>query len=147
MVMTPTVSRSPLPLIRARDALGHAVIDADHAAIGDAWLAAMQCDLIALPFHVARLTKLMRTHFDHETELVEAVGVPFCWCHHNEHEAMLAICGEALSLSERDPRKARRLLRSQLSRRIRQHVGTMDQVAVLIINTAAPACAIGHAKS
>ena len=84
-------------------------IDAEHAAIGEAWLATMRCRVVALPFHVARLAKVMRQHFDHEARLVEAAGTPFCWCHHNEHEAMLAVCGEALSTAEHDPRKARAL--------------------------------------
>jgi len=53
--MTLTVPRTRRPLIGARDMLGHDAIDADHAAIGHAWLAAMQCNIIALPFHVARL--------------------------------------------------------------------------------------------
>jgi hemerythrin len=135
MIMTPAASRPPRPLLGARDRLGHDVIDADHAAIGDAWLAAMQCNAIALPFHVARLAKLMRSHFEREAALVEAVGVPFCWCHRDEHDAMLAICRDAFALCERDPRKARGLLRSQLSRRMRAHIGTMDQIAVLVINT------------
>jgi hemerythrin len=130
------LSRPARPLIGASYALGHPAIDDEHFAIGDAWLAAMRCDIIALPFLVARLRKLMRAHFTHEATLVEAVGVPFCWCHHNEHEAMLAVCGEAFSLSERDPRKARRLLRHELRRQLRGHIVTMDQVAVLIINTA-----------
>ena len=137
--MTQDPARPAHPLIGARDALGHAEIDADHLEIGDAWLAAVECKTLALPFHVARLAKVMQTHFDHEASLVEATGVPFCWCHHNQHAAMLAICREALAICERDPRKARRLLRKELSGRIRRHIGTMDQVAVLIINAAAPA--------
>jgi hemerythrin len=137
--MTLTLSRTPRPLIGARDVLGHDAIDADHAAIGNAWLAAMQCNITALPFHVARLAKLMRTHFDREAKLVEAVGVPFCWCHRSEHDAMLATCRDAFALSERAPRKARGLLRSHLSRSLRSHIGTMDQIAVIIINTARPA--------
>ena len=139
MAMTGQVLSYPRPLIGTRDALGHAEIDAEHAAIGEAWLAAMHCRMVALPFHVARLAKVMRQHFDHEARLVEAAGTPFCWCHHNEHEAMLAVCGEALATSEHDPRKARALLRDELSRRVRGHIATMDQIAVLIINSAAPA--------
>ena len=137
--MTENLPGPTRPLIRSGDALGHQEIDADHLAISDAWLAAMRCAAVALPFHVARLARVMQRHFDHEASLVEATGVPFCWCHHNEHEAMLAVCREALSTCERDPRAARQLLRTRLSGQIRQHVATMDQVAVLIINSAAPA--------
>jgi hemerythrin len=137
--MTEHLPSPTRPLIGSRDALGHREIDADHLAISDAWLAAMRCKAVALPFHVARLARVMQRHFDHEAELVEATGVPFCWCHHNEHEAMLAICREARATCEREPHKARRLLRTELSAQVRRHVATMDQVAVLIINTAAPA--------
>ena len=124
------------PLISRRDTLGHQDIDADHVAISDAWLAAMRCAAISLPFHVARLAKVMREHFDREIRLVEAAGVQCCWCHQNEHTAMLAICHAALGLSEHEPRKARQLLRTELARRIRRHVATTDQIAVMIINTA-----------
>jgi hemerythrin len=127
-------------LIRSRDALGHKEIDADHIAISEAWLAAMRCRAVALPFHVARLIKIMRDHFDREMRLVEAAGVPCCWCHHNEHTAMLALTQAAFELSEHDPRRARSLLRTELAPRIRRHVATADQVAVLIINTAPASC-------
>jgi hypothetical protein len=46
---------------------------------------------------------------------------------------------DSFALSERAPRKARGLLRSHLSRSLRSHIGTMDQIAVIIINTARPA--------
>jgi hemerythrin len=127
------------PLISRRDALGHHEIDADHVAISDAWVAAMRCKAVALPFHVARLAKVMRDHFEREIRLVEAAGVQCCWCHQNEHAGMLAVCHAAFALSEHAPRKARQLLRKELAQRIRRHVATTDQIAVLIINTAAPA--------
>jgi hemerythrin len=99
----------------------------------------MRCKAIALPLHVARLARVMRDHFEREIRLVEAAGVQCCWCHQNEHSAMLAVCHAAFGMSEHEPRKARQLLRTELARRIRRHVTTTDQIAVLIINTAVPA--------
>jgi hemerythrin len=124
-------------LIGNSHALGHAAIDADHFAIADCWLAAMRCAPVALPFHIARLRRLMRRHFEHEAALVEATGTPFCRFHRREHEAMLALCDDAYALADRNWRKARALLRDKLPAAVRGHVISMDQVAVLVINTAA----------
>jgi hypothetical protein len=127
---------SSRPLISSRHALGHADIDFDHFAIADAWMEARLSESIALPMRVARLRRLMRAHFEHEAALVEATGSRFCQCHRREHDAMLAMCDEALSLAERRPRSARSVLRA-LPPLFRSHIDCMDQIAVLIIHSAA----------
>jgi hemerythrin len=125
------------PLIGPRHALGHAAIDVDHFAIAEAWAAVMHSAPIALPLRIARLRKVMRTHFDNEAALVEAAGTAFCRCHRQEHDEMIAICDEALAQSERKPRTARSILRRALPPIVRGHIDSMDQIAVLIINSAA----------
>lgn len=127
------------PLLAQRHALGHDAIDIDHFAIADCWMRAMESAPIALPWHIARLRKRMRDHFTNEAALVEAAGVPFCHCHHAEHDAMLAVCDDAYGLAERNPRAARGLLRRALPPLVRSHVIGMDQIAVLIIHSATPA--------
>jgi hemerythrin len=124
------------PLISASHSLGHAEIDRDHFAIADWWMKATRCAPIALPFHIAGLRRVMRNHFTREASLVEATGTPFGSGHRTEHDAMLALCDDAYALAERDWRGARRLLRDRLPRLVREHVISMDQIAVLIINEA-----------
>jgi hemerythrin len=133
-----TIPATARPLIGARHALGHAAIDVDHFAIADGWMKAMQSATIALPLHLARLRKLMRDHFMREAALVEAAGVSFCYRHRGEHDAMLALCDDACRLAEPDPRAARALLRRALPRMMRSHIISMDQIAVLVIHSAAP---------
>lgn len=133
---TVTTDRAAPALIGRRHALGHAEIDADHFAIADAWGRAMQCAPIALPFHVARLRKLMRGHFDNEAALVEAAGTEFCVCHRREHDTMLALCDDVYALSERNPGRARSLLRRRMPPLVRAHIDGMDQITVLIIGRA-----------
>jgi hemerythrin len=124
-------------LIKTSHALGHAAIDADHFALAARWLECMHCTPIALSFAIARFRRLMREHFAHEAALVEASGHPFCRSHSREHDTMLTLCDEAFDLALRNWRPARSLLRRKLPPLVREHIVTMDQVAVLIINTAA----------
>ncbi len=128
--------RTTRPLIEARHALGHAKIDSDHFAIADYWLQLTCCEPIAVPFHIARLRKRMRDHFNDEAALVEATGRPFGCAHRQEHAAMLRLCDQAYRLSDTNQRGARALLRNKLPRLMREHIICMDQIAVLIINTA-----------
>ncbi|MCC7347500.1 MAG: hypothetical protein IT538_08890 [Variibacter sp.] len=123
-------------LIQARHALGHAEIDADHFAIADCWRQTLQCKPIAMPFQIARLRKLMRNHFMREATLVEATGTTFCACHQREHDSILNLCDDAYGLAENRWQKARALLRDTLPPAVREHIISMDQVAVLIIHTA-----------
>jgi hypothetical protein len=132
-----TLLRINRPLIGHKHALGHAQIDSEHFAIADWWMKATLCRPIALPFHIAGLRKTMRSHFSREAGLVEATGMPFCLGHQREHETMLALCDEAYELSGRHQRAARALLRQKLPRLMRDHINSMDQVAVLIIRAAA----------
>lgn len=125
------------PLIGKRHALGHAEIDADHFAIANWWMRATQCEPIALPFHIAGLRKAMRDHFGREAALVEAAGASFCACHRNEHNVLLELCDDAYALTARNLRSARTLLRNKLPRLMRDHIDTMDQIAVLMMREAA----------
>jgi hemerythrin len=136
----------PKKLIGGRHVLGHAEIDTDHFAIADCWLQATQCEPIVLPFQIARLRKLMRNHFDREASLVEATGTAFCRCHRQEHDGLLELCGDAYALSYQNVRKSRSLLQNELPRLVRDHIISMDQIAILIINLAAEdsALATGH---
>lgn len=131
--MSPRASRNRL--IGGGHALGHTEIDAEHFAIADCWLEVTRCAPLALQFQIARLRKLMRNHFDHEAMLVNAAGSPFCSCHKREHEFLLSLCDKAYSLSRNNWRSARALLRGTLPGLVRQHIISMDQIAVLIINT------------
>lgn len=122
------------PLIGPKHALGHVLIDADHSAIADAWLRAVSCEPIQFPFLIARLRKLMKTHFDNEARLMQSAGGTLCACHRSEHGAMLKICDQAAALSPDNLRRAQSLLRNRLPRMMRSHIACMDQIAVLFIN-------------
>ena len=130
------VLRISRPLIGKNHTLGHIQIDADHFAIADWWMKAMLCEPVALPFHIAALRKTMRSHFCREATLVETTGTPFCYCHRREHNVMLELCDDAYDLSARSLRAARTLLRNKLPRLMRDHINSMDQIAVLIIRAA-----------
>jgi len=135
--------RSARPLIGRQHTLGHAVIDTDHREIADWWHRAVNCEPIQFSFFVARLKKLMRDHFDHEAALMEWAGGRLCECHRREHQMLLDLCDRAAVLSRSNWRKARALLRTELPRLVREHIISMDQLAVLFINTngvAARAC-------
>ena len=131
-----TLHRGNPPLIGRRHALGHPGIDTGHRAIADWWMKATQCEPIALPFHIAALRKAMRSHFRREAALVAAAGTPLCCDHRREHDDMLELCDDAHRLSSRNQRSARALLRNRLPRLMRDHIDTMDQIAVLIIRAA-----------
>jgi hemerythrin len=124
-----------MSLINRRHVLGHDIIDAEHAAVAELWLKAVTCERIAFPLHLARLRKAMARHFDHEAALMAERGAALCRHHRNEHSMLLKLCGDALALYECDWRKARSLLRSTLPRLVREHVVSMDQCAVLFLNT------------
>ena len=123
------------PLIGQRHALGNQVIDADHMAIADWWLRAVNCEPIQSTFFIARLKKLMRDHFDHEARLMEQFGGTLCACHQSEHQNWIDLCDEAQALSGRNWKKARSLLRIELPRLVREHIISMDQLTVIFINT------------
>lgn len=125
------------PLIGKKHALGHSEIDSDHFAIADWWMKVTLCEPVALPFHIAGLRRMMRNHFSREAALVEAAGAPFCCAHRCEHDTMLELCDDAYELSARSLRAARALLRNKLPRLMRDHINSMDQIAVLIIRAAA----------
>ena len=127
------------PLLGRQHTLGHEVIDADHRAIADWWLRAVNCEPIQLAFFVARLKKLMRDHFDHEAVLMEWAGGRLCECHRREHQMLLDLCDRVTALSPHNWRKARSLLRTQLPRLVREHIISMDQLAVLFIDANGPA--------
>ena len=140
-----TVHRIARTLIRPSHALGHAEIDSDHFAIAEYWLQLTCCEPIAIPFHIARLRKRMRDHFSREAGLVEATGLRLSLSHHGEHDEMLWLCDEAYRLSDRDRRAARALLRTKLPRLMRSHIICMDQIAVLMMTTAAKDRAVPYA--
>ena len=131
-----TLHRINPPLIGRQHVLGHPEIDTGHRAIADWWMKTTQCAPLALPFHIAALRKAMRRHFRREAALVEAAGTPLCCDHRREHDVMLALCDDAYRLSGRNRRSARALLRNRLPRLMRNHIDSMDQIAVLIIRAA-----------
>jgi hemerythrin len=115
--------------------LGHAAIDLDHRAVAECWGRTVDCRPIELPFFLARLRKVMSRHFDHEALLMSRAGGRLCEFHRREHGMLLALCDEARALTERDPRRARALLRNKLARLFREHIISMDQCAVLFIHS------------
>ena len=130
-----TAIRSVRPLIGRQHFLGHEVIDSDHVAIADWWLQTVNCEPVQFAFFLARLKKLMRTHFDHEAELMEQAGGRMCPCHSQEHQMLLTLCDEANALNKSHCRKAQSLLRTKLPKLVRQHIISMDLLTVLFINT------------
>jgi len=127
--------RMIVPLIGRQHALGHAAIDSGHRAIADGWARAAHCEPIQFPFFLARLKKLMRSHFDDEARLIQMAGGTLCRCHDQEHRALLELCDHVGVLSDRNWRKARSLLRRDFPRMVREHITCMDSLAVLLINT------------
>ncbi len=115
-------------------ALGHDIIDSEHAEVARCWDRAVRCEPIEFPFQIARLRKLMRDHFRHERDLVEATGAAMCGCHIEEHQALLDLCDRVSVLHRRDSRRAQSLLRHTFAKLIRRHVHYTDQMAVLLIN-------------
>jgi hemerythrin len=127
--------RTLRPLIGPRHALGHGAIDTEHKAIADWWLRVIACEPIQFPFFMARLLKLMRNHFEHESELMLQAGGELCECHRREHRALLALCEEARDVGRYDFRKARSLIRYQFPGLVREHICSTDQIAVMFINS------------
>jgi hemerythrin len=127
--------RTARPLIGRQHTLGHEAIDRDHMAIADWWLRAVSCKPIQSAFFIARLKKLMRDHFERETILMEWAGGRLCECHVREHRMLLALCDQATALSDRNWQMAQSLLRTKLPKLVREHIISMDQLAVVFINT------------
>lgn len=123
------------PRIRKLPTLGHDVIDSEHSAIAEQWYRTVNCEPLQFPLLIARLKKLMASHFDHEAALMERAGGHLCGCHLREHQTLLDLCDRAHELSSRSWHKAQSLLRTKFPRLIRDHVMYMDQIAVLFINT------------
>lgn len=122
------------PLFDRRHMLGHAEIDGDHMAIAEGWLRAVNCEPIAFPFFIARLKRLMKTHFDHEAALMLASGGSLCECHRKEHLGLLQLCDEASALNAGNWRQTQSLLRKTFPKLMRNHIAEMDQIAVLFLN-------------
>lgn len=131
----PGMIRGIRPLIGRQHTLGHDVIDSDHQAIADWWLQTVTCEPIQFAFFMARLKKLMSTHFDHEAALMEEAGGRMCECHSQEHRMLLTVCDQASVLSLSRWRRAQSLLRTELPKLVREHIISMDQLTVLFINT------------
>ena len=121
------------PLLGKAHVLGHDAIDLDHRNIAQCWERATGCAPIELPFFLARLKRAMRRHFDREAMLVRQAGGHLCECHQGEHRTLLGLCDEAATMAERNWRTAQRLLRNDLARLVREHIVSMDQIAVLVI--------------
>jgi len=127
------------PLIGSRYQVGHEVIDTDHKIIADGWFRAVNCEPIQFPFLIGRLKKLMKTHFEHETALMQMAGGMLCDCHRTEHQTLLDLCERAAVLSNTNWQRTQSVLRHQFPKLVRSHIACMDQVAVLFINTQARA--------
>ncbi len=136
MTSRSTARSSIRPLIGVRDTLGHQLIDADNVAISNCWLRATDCEPIELPFQAARLRKLVRVQFDHEAALIEAIAGELSEPHRREHRSLMDLCDEAYALSAQSWKRARALLRRDFAKLFRNHLVCMDQIAVVIINTA-----------
>ncbi|HEY1364063.1 MAG TPA: hypothetical protein VGF60_17615 [Xanthobacteraceae bacterium] len=123
------------PLIGVQHRLGHVLIDSDHKEIADWWLRAVNCDQLQSAFFIARLKRLMRSHFDHEALLMQWAGGRLCECHKREHQLLLDVCDRAGALSRHNWPKAQSLLRSEMPKLVREHIISMDQLTVLFINS------------
>jgi hemerythrin len=114
--------------------LGHDAIDADHVEISDCWFQAVNCKPIQFPFLIARLKKLMASHFTREDAIMTHAVSSLCACHRHEHEMFLGLCDRAARISKFDWRAAQRLLRDEFPKRAREHIICMDQMLVLHFN-------------
>lgn len=132
------------PLINQNHSLGHPAIDADHAVIGTLWLRAVSSGHLEFPLRVARLRKAMTGHFEHEAALLANAGRRLCPGHQEEHDLLLRMCTDALDLYRHDWRKTRSLLRNDFARKMREHIVSMDQCAVLILHTAPSSIPCDH---
>jgi hemerythrin len=129
------MARHGNPLMRPQYKLGHRTIDNDHADIATSWFHAAHCKAIQLPFLLARLKKLLRSHFEREAELMQKAGGFLCLCHQRDHQALLDLCDEATGLSERNPKKALALIRSKFPKLVGKHIVERDFFAVLFIHS------------
>ena len=129
------IIRNICPLIGRQYALGHDVIDSDHFAIADWWQRTVTCEPIQFTFFVARLKKLMRTHFDHEASLMQQAGGQMCECHSGEHRMLLTFCDQATALGHTHLKAAQSMLRTKFPKLVREHIISMDQLTVLFINS------------
>ncbi len=127
--------RSLRPLLAKVHELGHREIDLDHRTVAECWDRAVNCAPIQFPFFVARLKKAMRDHFDREAALLARAGGRMWECHGQEHHSLLELCDQAARLADQNCRKAQSLLRNELARMLREHIVSMDQIAVLFLNT------------
>src|SRR5262249_59196459 len=100
------VARVVRPLIARQHALGHAAIDLDHKAIADWWIRAVGCEQVQFQFFLARLKKLLRSHFDHEAALMRQAGGMLCPYHRQEHQTLLDLCDQVAREAERNWRSA-----------------------------------------
>jgi len=132
------LTRPLRPLIGRQHALGHEVIDLDHKAIADWWLRAVNCEQIQFPFSLARLKRLLRSHFDHEAALVQQAGGVLCARHRSEHQTLLDLCDQAAAESRQNWRRTQALIRSRFPKLVRDHIVSMDQCVVLFLNTTGP---------
>ena len=115
--------------------LGHDAIDADHQDIANCWFTAVNCPPLQFQFQIARLKKLMRSHFAREAAIMAHYDSALCACHEQDHNALLDSCNRAAQLSHHDWRKAQHLLRHEFPKMVRDHIICMDQMLVLFINT------------
>jgi hemerythrin len=82
----------------------------------------------------------MTHHFEHEVELLAEAGRGICARHRAEHISLLEICSDALVLYDHDWRKTQSLLRNTFAKKVREHITSMDQCAVLMIHTDSALC-------
>jgi len=129
------IVRGVPPLIGRQYALGHDLIDSDHFAIADWWQRTVTCEPIQFSFFVARLKKLMCTHFVHEALLMQEAGGQMCGCHNQEHHMLLTLCDQATALGPARLKTAQAILRTKFRKMIREHIISMDQLTVLFINS------------
>jgi hemerythrin len=129
------LTRPVRPLIGRQHALGHEVIDLDHKAIADWWFRVAACEPIQFPFFLARLKKLLSSHFDHEAALMQQAGGILCACHRREHQMLLDLCDQAAAESRQNWRRTQTLIRNRFPKLVRDHIISMDQSAVLFIHT------------
>jgi hemerythrin len=130
-----TASHTARPLVDRRHRLGHDVIDSELVALSNCWLHAVNCAPMEFPLRMARLKKLMLMHFDHESALLAELGYALCRYHHNEHRMLLEMCDQISTFHERDWKKAQSLLKKKFPELFREHIITMDQCAVFLIET------------
>jgi hypothetical protein len=130
----PLRGRIVRPLIGERHFLGHEWIDRDLRAIADGWLSAVTCERIAFPFFLARMQRLMLSHFEREAELMRLSGGALCECHRNEHRMLIDVCDRARTSGIENWPRTQSLLRNRFPKLFRDHVAGMDQIAVLFID-------------